>query len=139
MKVVFSNLALGILLCACIITGLHGQEKLKVLSYNVMHGFEEDTVRMSRYVEWLSTGIVPDIVLYQEMNGFTRQKLTDLAARYGHGYSVILNKESGHDATHPLAITSKYKIDHVEMYLDSMWHGYIYAQIHDIHFFVSHM
>src|SRR5690606_14416685 len=107
MKVVFSNLTLCILLCACMITGLHGQEKLKVLSYNVMHGFEGDATRISRYVEWLSTGIVPDIVLYQEMNGFTRQKLTDLAARYGHGYAVILNEESGYDATHPLPITSK--------------------------------
>lgn len=139
MKVIFYNLSLSILIGICTLTGLYGQDKLNILSYNVMHGFEGDAARMSRYVEWLSTGISPDIVLYQEMNGFTQQKLKGLAVRYGHEHVVILNNESGHDATHPLAITSKYKIDQVEMYLDSMWHGYIYAQIQGIHFFVTHM
>ncbi len=115
-----------------------GQD-LKILSYNVMHGFEGDTARMSKYVEWLSKGIAPDIALYQEMNGFTQQKLRDLAVRYGHENSVILNNESGHDATHPLAITSRFPIEDVEMHLDSMWHGYIYAKIRGIHFFVTHM
>lgn len=132
------KLAVCVFLFSTGIGCLQGQGVRKVLSYNVMHGFGGDTSTMTKYVEWVSQK-APDVVLYQEMNGFTKQKLKDLASRYGHANSVILNQESGHDATHPLAITSKYPIEHVEMYLDSMWHGYIYAKVQDVHFFVTHM
>lgn len=139
MKIIFYYLSFSFLIVSCSIIRLSGQDKLSVLSYNVKHGFEGDTAKMSKYIEWLSKGVNPDIVLYQEMNGFTQQKLKDLAMRHGHEFSVILNNESGHDVTHPLAITSKYKIASVELFLDSMWHGYIYAQIQGVHFFLTHM
>ena len=114
------------------------QKELKILSYNVKHGFEGDSAITSQYIQWIKN-ISPDIALYQEMNGFTQKKLTDLSKAYGHNYSVIMNKEAGHDVTHPLAITSKYPIKNVQMFLDSMWHGYVHAQVQGIDLFVTHL
>src|SRR5690606_29485598 len=54
-------------------------------------------------------------------------------------HSVLLNQESGHDATHPIGITSRFPISNVEMYLDSMWHGYIYAKVGGVHCFATHL
>lgn len=113
-------------------------DSLRILSYNVKHGFEGDTVAMSRYITWVK-GISPDVVMYQEMNGFTQKKLAALAQKYGHVYSIILNQESGFDATHPLALTSRYPIIDVKMYLDSMWHGCIHAKVEGLDLFVTHL
>lgn len=44
MKVIFYNLSLSILIGICTLTGLYGQDKLNILSYNVMHGFEGDSL-----------------------------------------------------------------------------------------------
>ena len=52
---------------------------------------------------------------------------------------MLLNHESGHDATHPIGITSRLPISDVEMYLDSMWHGYIYAKVGGVHCFATHL
>lgn len=117
---------------------VNSNDSLKILSYNVMHGFEGDSSTIAQYIGWI-VEIAPDVVLYQEMNNFTQKKLANLAEKYGHSHSVILNKETGHDATHPLAITSRYPIKNVEMFLDSMWHGYIHAQVEEIDLFVTHL
>lgn len=114
------------------------QDDVTVLSYNALHGFEGDKGLQDKYVEWVKT-MDADIILYQEMNGFDREKLRDLALAYGHHHSVILNEESGHDVTHPVAVTSKFPISNVEMYVDTMWHGYLYAKIGEIHCFVTHL
>lgn len=114
------------------------QEIITVLSYNALHGFNGDSVVQDQYANWAKS-VGADIILYQEMNGFSQKHLRDLASKYGHDHSVILNQESGHDVTHPIAVTSKFPILEAEMYLDSMWHGYVYAKIGGIHCFVTHL
>lgn len=112
--------------------------ELKVLSYNIKHGFEGDTSTIVQYIKWVNE-INPDIALYQEANGYSQKMMQELAKKYGHSYVVIMNQASGHNVTHPLAITSRYPIGNTELFLDSMWHGYIHARIQGIDLFVTHL
>ncbi|GAB1463302.1 endonuclease/exonuclease/phosphatase family protein [Pedobacter sp.] len=111
---------------------------LKVLDYNSLHGFNGDSLIRAKYISWVKT-VAPDVVMYQEMIGFSKAELKTFAKKYGHSFSVIMSKETGYDVTHPIAITSKYPIDKVEMHNDKMWHGYVYAQIKNVHFIATHL
>jgi len=120
------------LLCVAPMT-LLAQQKLRVLSYNVLKGFQSDSVNENTYVNWVKN-VAPDMIGYQEMNGFTQKKLEVLASRYGHPYAV-LSKVDGF----PVALSSKYPIVNVQKVVDNMWHAYIYANINHIHVFVTHL
>ena len=118
---------------------LEAQEKnFTILNYNALHGFRGDSVLQKKYVDWVKE-LAPDVVAYQEMNGYDQNKIGELADSYGHPYAVIMNTEYGVPVTHPLALTSKYPILSVERVLDNMWHGYLYARINGIHVFVTHL
>jgi len=112
---------------------LSGQQKLGVLSYNVLKGFQADSVIQNTYINWVKD-LAPDMVAYQEMNGFTQTKLEEFAAQYGHPYAV-LSKVKGF----PVALTSKYPIVNVQKVVDNMWHAYIYANVDNIHVFILHL
>lgn len=112
--------------------------QLTVLNYNTLHGFSGDAAVQHQYINWVKK-VNPDIVTYQEMIGYTQSSLQAFAKKYDHNYAVIMNKEAGYNVTHPLAITSKYPIENIKMVLDSMWHGYLYAKVHGIHIFVTHL
>ncbi len=139
MKKILINITVCICLSLTFSVVTYGQRSdVGVLSYNVLHGFRGDQSLQRKYAEWVKKMDV-DIVLYQELNGFVQKDLQDLALGYGHLHSVLLNQESGHDATHPIGITSRFPISNVEMYLDSMWHGYIYAKVGGVHCFATHL
>jgi exodeoxyribonuclease III len=106
---------------------------LKVLDYNVLHGFNNDSVLTARYVEWVKKA-APDVIAYEELNGYTQDSLEELAKRYGHPYAVI---NTG--VTHPIGLTSKYPIVMVQHVTTNMWHSYLYGNIKGIHFFVTHL
>lgn len=108
------------------------QDNLKILQYNVLEGFRNDSLIQNEFIAWLED-FDPDIIAYQEMNDFTQKKLETFALRYGHEYA-ILSKEEGY----PVAITSKFPIVNVQKVLDNMWHAYIYAKVSDVHVFVVH-
>ncbi|SEK27933.1 endonuclease/exonuclease/phosphatase family protein [Parapedobacter koreensis] len=109
------------------------EQKLTVVAYNVLLGFRENPTLLEQCVEWLQSEH-PDIVSFEELNGFTQQSLSELARRYGHHYSVIL-KEDGF----PVGITSKYPITDVERVVKDMHHGYIYAKVNGYHVFALHL
>lgn len=114
------------------------QNTVSIISYNALHGFNGDDKLQKKYEEWVNT-LDTDLVFYQELNGFSQEKLRNLGLAYGHPHSVILNEESGLDVTHPIGITSRMPITNVEMHVDTMWHGYIYAKIGEIHCFITHL
>ena len=111
---------------------LQAQQNFDVISYNVLKGFQHDSTNIERYIDWISE-ISPNVVAYQEMNGFTQKDLEDLAKRYGHSYAVMSKFEG-----FPVALTSKHPIVNVRKVEDNMWHAFLYAYINDIHFFVIH-
>ena len=114
------------------------EQEFTVLNYNALHGFRGDSLLEQRYIDWVKE-LAPDVVAYQEMNGYTQNDIGDLGDSYGHPYAVIMNTEYGVPVTHPLAITSKYPILNVERVMDNMWHGYLYARIEGVHVFVTHL
>lgn len=122
--------------CLCVVfLTLHttvSAQNFKVLSYNVLKGLQQDSLIHQEYFKWVKE-IDPDIVAYQEMNGFTQASLETFAAKYNHPYA-IQSKLTGF----PVAISSKYPITNVKKVVDNMWHAFIYANINDIHVFVIH-
>lgn len=114
------------------------KKEFKVLSYNALHGFSGDKAIQSQYIKWVKQ-LDPDVILYQEMNEFTERMIKDFAQMYGHTYSAIINREIGHDVTHPLALSSKYPIEEIERVSERMWHSYIYAKIQGVNMFVTHL
>lgn len=108
------------------------KKELKLLSYNVLYGLQNNDTIKDMYVEWVKQ-IDPDIVAYQEMNDFTQKSLEEFAERYGHSYA-IQSKESGF----PVALTSRYPIVNVQKVVDNMWHAYLYANVNNVHLMVIH-
>lgn len=124
------------LLFASLVTGFAGfaqQSSLKVLSYNVLHGFNDDSIKIREYIDWVKNAN-PDVIAYQELNGFELEDLEKLAASYGHAYAVI---NTG--VTHPIGITSRYPIVMVHKVTTNFWHSYLYGNINGIHIFVTHL
>ena len=114
--------------------GLNAQQKkLRVLSYNVLKGLQGDVKNMNRFSSWVKKKS-PDIICYQEMNGFTQKSLENFAIGYGHPYAMIA-KESGYS----VAITSRFPIVNAQKVLENMWHGYLYANINGLHVFAIHL
>lgn len=108
------------------------QEKIKILSYNVLYGLKEDSVNIEWYIS-LINDLQPDIVATQEMNGWKQKTLEELAKRYGHPYA-LQSKEDGF----PVALTSKTPMVNFRKVTENMWHSYIYAKVRGIHIFVIH-
>ena len=125
---------LGLLLLLTTSGSLHAQQQeMTMLSYNVLHGFNNDSLLEKRYVEWVSA-LKPDIIAYQELNGFTQDSLEALAKKYGHPYAIL---NTG--VTHPIGLTSKYPIVWVQQVTTNMWHSYLYANVNGVHVLVTHL
>ncbi len=113
-----------------------GQEvsgRLKLISYNVLHGFNSDTMLENKFIQWAIRQDA-DVFAFQELNGFTQDRLEQLAQKYGHPYAVI---NTG--VTHPIGLTSRYPIVLVQHVTTNMWHSYLYGNINGIHVFVTHL
>lgn len=106
---------------------------MKFISYNVLHGFNGDSTLENKFIRWANIQDA-DIFAFQELNGFTHDKLEELAKKYGHLYAVI---NTG--VTHPIGITSRYPIVMVQHVTTNMWHSYLYGNINGIHVFVTHL
>ena len=110
------------------------EQTFKIITWNVYEGMKLDTTQNKiAFTKWIKEKD-PDVMAFQEMNGFTRTKLENLARSYGHAHSVLL-KETGF----PVALTSKYPISNIQKVTDNMHHGYVQATIRNITFFVVHL
>jgi exodeoxyribonuclease-3 len=108
-------------------------EKLRVLSYNVLTGFQKNPQQADRFVEWVKV-VDPDVIGLQELSTFTRDSLERLAHRYGHSYAVLLKGKNA-----PVGITSKYPVTNLEKMTETMHHGCIHAEVNGHHFFITHL
>lgn len=130
-----------ILATSSAVASIEDAKELKFISYNAYWGMKSDkTEGKQKFIEWAKKQDA-DIIAWQEMNHFNREKLEKFAASYGHKYAVLL-KESPNpddDEFFPVAITSKYPIVNVNKVVDNLWHGALYADIGDYHFIITHM
>jgi len=114
----------------------YGQsQKLKVLSYNILNGFDwgKDTAREANLVAWMKAQKA-DVIALQELCGFTEEKLSSLAEKWGHAHTIILKTEG-----YPVGLTSSKPIEVKEKLLSGLWHGMLHCQTWGIDFYVVHL
>lgn len=105
----------------------------RVLTYNVLTGFQKDARQAERFVQWAKQQDA-DVIGFQELSTFTQDSLERFAQRYGHHYAV-LHKGNGS----PIGITSRYPLVNVKKVSGAMHHGCIYAEVSGFHLFVTHL
>jgi len=113
----------------------------RVISYNVLVGLQNHWLgypandRIAKITNWLIEQD-PDVVAFQELNGFTEAELLTFAKTYGHNYAA-LSTEAGY----PPGITSKTLITVKEKMgaPQGMSRGLVYAEIDGIEFFSTHL
>lgn len=130
----------GIILCtSSVYASLDEAKQLKIISYNVYNGMKlDESEGKQQYIDWAKVQDA-DIIAWQEMNFFTREKLEKFAAGYGHKYAVLLKESPDDPAFFPVAITSKYPIVNVNKVVDNLWHGALFADVGNYHFVITHM
>ena len=130
----------GIILCtSSAYASLDEAKQLKIISYNVYNGMKlDESEGKQQYIDWAKAQDA-DIIAWQEMNFFTREKLEKFAAGYGHKYVVLLKESPDDPAFFPVAITSKYPIVNVNKVVDNLWHGALFADVGNYHFVITHM
>jgi endonuclease/exonuclease/phosphatase family metal-dependent hydrolase len=131
-------------LCLLILlTGCTSVEPVRVLSWNVLVGFQtvqqkgdpwsEGAVRRQKAFDFLAEA-QPDIIGWQELNGWTPDGLVKATTPLGLVHGVLL-KERSYD----LGLSSRWPIRVVERRLKGMHHGYLHAQTNGIDIFVVHL
>ena len=108
---------------------------IKIMTYNILTGFDwnADSTRGTKLIEWVNTH-KPDVLALEEMNGFTEERLSQFAKKWGHNYSALL-KTTGY----PVVITSNQPIVVKEKLVEGMWHGMLHCETYGIDFFVVHL
>lgn len=125
------------LLCLPCIAPVESESKtkLRVLTYNVLRGFQNDDNRHEQVVAWIAAQ-KPDVVALQELNRYTEEKLKEDAHSWGHPYVQLCKVKSGFH----LGLTSRKPIENVHLVAKKgLWHGIIHGQTHGIDFFVLHL
>ena len=110
-------------------------EKIRVMSYNILDGFDwgKDADRETRLVNWVKEQD-PEILGLQELCGFNQEKLSALAARWGHPYAVIVKEEG-----YPVGITSKKPIELKAKLVGEIGHGLLHVKTYGYDVLVTHL
>lgn len=106
----------------------------KIITYNVLYGFNHGK-SVDKGVEWIAEQN-PDVVAFQELRGFSQEKLRKKAQRWGHNYVHYFKRPKGM----PLAITSKTPLSNIqEIGGQGIRRDFMVAETADLHFMVLHM
>ena len=128
-----NKLALQTLLLAALIgAGEAAAGDFKIISYNVLYGFNHHQSQ-ELGAGWLA-GQDPDVVALQELNGWTQETLGQLARAWGHPHVALL-KEDGF----PVGLTSREPIEVLGRHLEEMHHGWLHCRTSGSHFLVVHL
>lgn len=104
---------------------------LRMITHNIWNGFSVVPEQKKLWIEWMRQQ-EPDVVLLQELNGYTPEKLNADAKSWGHPYSVLLKTEG-----FPTGITSLTPINDVQRILDGFHHGMLRVQIQGIYIYTT--
>jgi exodeoxyribonuclease-3 len=106
---------------------------LRVLSYNILEGFQTFPERKKTAIEWIAAQ-KPDILALQEMNGYIAQTVAHEAKAWYHPHSVLLK-----DIDYSTALTSRTPISGEQRLLDGFQHGLLSAHTYGIDAYVVHL
>lgn len=118
-----------------------GPPHFEIISYNILEGFTNSpsqrfpsgNERQGVVSDWLAEQ-APAIVGFQELNGYTEERLTEESRAWGHGYAATV-KEGGYI----VGLTSREPIEVIERHLEGMHHGSLHARTMGIDCFVVHL
>ncbi|MDF1850378.1 MAG: endonuclease/exonuclease/phosphatase family protein [Verrucomicrobiales bacterium] len=136
MKTIASLLLLALMTSSC---GQQGEKasptdsKLRVLAYNVWYGFTKVPDRKGAWLDWMKEQEA-DVVLLQELNGYSPEMLEEDAAFWGHPHTVLLKEEG-----FPTGITSRYPLEDIQKNLEGFHHGLIRARIQGVYYYCIHL
>lgn len=106
---------------------------LKILTHNVWYGFtRKPQPRHDQWLVWVREQAA-DVVVLQELNGYTPERLAEEAASWGHSYSELLKQDG-----FATGITSRYPISDVQRLRDGFHHGLLRGRIQAVWFYVIH-
>lgn len=108
-------------------------KQLKIISYNIWNGFENDTVRRSKCINWIIRQ-APDIVAFDELVEFKGKDLKDLGKAYGHPYAALVKEEG-----YPVGITSRYPIKVIHKQIEGFWHGMMHVHTAGLDLILTHL
>lgn len=129
------SLFLIILATISLSTKVQSQEvdSIRIMSYNIWNGLTEGEEKRGQFIEFMKD-MDPEIVGYQELCGFTQEKLEELAKEIGHPYAII-QKTGGY----PVGISSKKPITLVEKRTEGYGHGMLHVQSYGLDLIVTHL
>lgn len=108
---------------------------MKIITYNVLDGFENAEQRKNDCGLWLQSQ-KPDIVFLNELNGFTDASFSSYASTWHHDYSILLNGRSDYK----IGITSNVPLTNIEFfYKELLGHGVIICQRENLHLMITHL
>lgn len=105
---------------------------LRIISYNVLEGFRNDPERMELVGAWLREQ-KPDVIAFQELNGFTPERLREWAVTWGHGHVELLRPDK-----YSTGLTSREPITGVRRLREGFWHGLLYGETQGMRVYVVH-
>ena len=117
------------------------QQQLKVITYNIYVGFTNDAEedmpsgeeRKKLVSDWLAAE-QPDIVGFQELNGYTYQKLEQESRAWGHTHTSVLYGTSNFR----VGLSSRHPIEVRERIFQDMWHGLLHVSTGGVDVIVTH-
>ena len=112
---------------------ISGKDSIRILTYNVWYGFTKKPERKKSWFDYIQS-LKVDVLVLQELNGYTEKRLREDAKHWGHS-SVALLKNDGF----PTGITSKYPISEIERQTAGYHHGMLSCKTAGIKFFVMHL
>src|SRR5690606_21396322 len=114
---------------------LADQDVLKIMSYNILLGFNNNEQLRQEFANWLKI-YDPDIILFQEASNFTDASFATFAKTFGHNYAV-LTKTVGI----PTGITSKEPITNIRKVVQTgvLHHGYVTGETFGMRLFSIHL
>ena len=79
------------MLLPCSTLSMWGQtgQQMKLISYNIWNGFEGDSLRRARFIEWTRKQAA-DIFVLTELVGFKEKDLKTLGQVCGYPYAAIV-------------------------------------------------
>lgn len=107
-------------------------QSIKVISYNIWNGFEKDSLRRQRFVDWIQDQQA-DVVVLTELVGFKADDLRHLGESCQYSFSAIAKEEG-----YPVGVLSKKTIKVVSRLLDGFWHGMMHVHTYGIDVIAAH-
>lgn len=118
-------------------------DTLTVATYNIWEGLEDNPDRKARFESWVDS-VKPDVLMLNELVGFTPAKLQKLAEESGFPHSSLLKEE-----WYPVGVISKHPIEEINRIVTPMsivlgqkkglWHGLLHVRTAGIDLMVTHL